>query len=162
MPILFCESAASWEELDLSGRSRELKMQVADAWPNFLRLSRFVSAVDLVQADRLRRRYAEEMAHIFERVDVLLVPAMRDESLVVSNYTGHPALTLRTGFVEVREARSDWAPDPASPLPTFATPRRVPHGVTLIGRLFDEGTIVNIGRALERATGAWKERPSGF
>ena len=162
MPILFCESAASMEELDLSERSRQLKMQVADAWPNFLRLSRFVSAVDLVQADRLRRRYAEEMARIFERVDVLLVPAMRDESLVVSNYTGHPSLTLRTGFVEVREARSDWAPDPANPLPTFETPRRVPHGVSLIGRLFDEGTIVNVGRSLERATGAWKERPNGF
>jgi len=87
---------------------------------------------------------------------------MRDESLVVSNYTGHPSLTLRTGFVEVREARSDWAPDPANPLQTFATPRRVPHGVTLIGRLFDEGTIVNVGRSLERATNAGAERPPGF
>jgi Asp-tRNA(Asn)/Glu-tRNA(Gln) amidotransferase A subunit family amidase len=162
MPILFCESAASMEELDLSGRMRELKMQVPDAWPNFFRLSRFVSAIDLVQADRLRRRYAEEVARIFERVDVLLVPSLRDESLVVSNYTGHPSLTVRTGFVDVKEARSDWAPDPANPLPTFATPRRVPHGVTLIGRLFDEGTIARVGRALERATGASEERPPGF
>jgi Asp-tRNA(Asn)/Glu-tRNA(Gln) amidotransferase A subunit family amidase len=159
MPILFCESAASMEELDLTGRSRELKMQVPDAWPNFLRLARFVSAVDLVQADRLRRRFAEEMARIFERVDVLLVPSLRDESLVVSNYTGHPSLTLRTGFVEVREARSDWAPNPSSPLPSFATPRRVPHGVTLIARLFDEGTLGRVGRALEGATGAWRARP---
>jgi Asp-tRNA(Asn)/Glu-tRNA(Gln) amidotransferase A subunit family amidase len=162
MPILFCESAASMEELDLSGRMREMKMQVPDAWPNFFRLSRFVSAIDLVQADRLRRRYAAEMARLFERVDVLLVPSLRDESLVVSNYTGHPSLTLRTGFVEVKEARSDWAPDPANPLPTFATPRRVPHGVTLIGRLFDEGTIARVGRALERETGASAERPPGF
>jgi Asp-tRNA(Asn)/Glu-tRNA(Gln) amidotransferase A subunit family amidase len=162
MPILFCESAAAMEDLDLSGRSRELKMQVPDAWPNFIRLSRFVSAIDLVQADRLRRRFAEEMARIFDRVDVLLVPSLRDESLVVSNYTGHPSLTLRAGFVEVREARSDWAPDPNNPLPRFAAPRRVPHGVTLIGRLFDEGTIGRVGRALERAAGVWRDRPSGF
>jgi Asp-tRNA(Asn)/Glu-tRNA(Gln) amidotransferase A subunit family amidase len=47
-------------------------------------------------------------------------------------------------------------------LPTFATPRRVPHGVTLIGRLFDEGTIARVGRALERETGASAERPPGF
>jgi Asp-tRNA(Asn)/Glu-tRNA(Gln) amidotransferase A subunit family amidase len=162
MPILFSESSASFEELDLSGRSRQLRMQVPDAWPNFFRLSRFVSAVDFVQADRLRRRFAEEMARLFARADVLLVPSLRDESLVVSNYTGHPSLTLRTGFVEVREARSDWAPDPARPLPTFAPPRRVPHGVTLIGRLFDEGTVARVGRALERAAGAWSERPPGF
>jgi Asp-tRNA(Asn)/Glu-tRNA(Gln) amidotransferase A subunit family amidase len=162
LPVVFCESAASFEELDLSGRSRQMKMQVADAWPNLFRLARFVSAVDLVQADRLRRRFASELARIFERVDVLLVPSLRDESLVVSNYTGHPSLTLRAGFVEVKEARSDWAPDPANPLPTFSTPRRVPHGVTLIGRLFDEGTIVRVGRALEQAAGVSSERPQGF
>jgi Asp-tRNA(Asn)/Glu-tRNA(Gln) amidotransferase A subunit family amidase len=161
-PILFCESAAWFEELDLSGKSRQLKAQVPDAWPNFLRMSRFVSAVDYVQADRLRRRFAQELTTIFEQVDLLLVPSLRDEALVVSNYTGHPSLTLRTGFVEVREARSDWAPDPANPLPTFNPPRRVPHGVTLIGRLFDEGTIVRAGLALERAAGVAAARPTGF
>ena len=93
---------------------------------------------------------------------MLLVPSLRDESLTTTNFTGHPSLTLRTGFVNVSEARSDWAPDPEKPLPTFATPRRVPHGVTLIGRLFDEGTVARVGVALERATGVAKERPSGF
>jgi Asp-tRNA(Asn)/Glu-tRNA(Gln) amidotransferase A subunit family amidase len=162
MPILFCESAASFEELDLSGRSRQLKAQVPDAWPNFIRMSRFVSAVDYVQADRLRRRFAQELARLFERVDLLFVPSLRDESLVVSNYTGHPSLTLRTGFVDVQEARSDWAPDPANPLPTFHPPRRVPHGVTLIGRLFDEGTLIRAGLALERESAVASERPAGF
>ena len=66
----------------------------------------------------------------------------------------------RTGFVEVSEARSDWAPDPANPLPKFNPPRRVPHGVTLIGRLFDEGTIVRAGMALERASAVASERPA--
>ena len=56
----------------------------------------------------------------------LLVPSLRDEMLVISNNTGHPSLTLRAGFVEVSRARSDWAPDPAHPLPTFSPPRRVP------------------------------------
>lgn len=162
MPILFCESAASFEELDLSGQSRQLRVQVPDGWPNFVRMSRFVSAADYVQADRLRRRFAEEMEAIFAQVDLLLVPSLRDEPLVVSNYTGHPSLTLRTGFVEVREARSDWAPDPANPLPTFDPPRRVPHGVTLIGRLFDEGTVIRAGLALERIAGVASARPPGF
>jgi Asp-tRNA(Asn)/Glu-tRNA(Gln) amidotransferase A subunit family amidase len=160
--ILFAEAAAAFEELTLSGGVNQLKMQVPDAWPNIFRQSRFLSAVDFVQCDRLRRKVAIEMARVFSEVDVLLVPSLQDEILVITNATGHPSLTLRAGFVEVSEARSDWAPDPAHPLPKFNPPRRVPHGVTLIGRLFDEGTIGRVGLALEQAFGVAAERPPGF
>ena len=160
--ILFAEGAASFEELTLSGGLKQLKVQVPDAWPNLFRQSRFLSAVDFVQANRLRRKVALEMARVFTQVDLLLVPSLRDEMLTIGNFTGHPSLTLRAGFVEVSEARSDWAPDPANPLPKFSPPRRVPHGVTFLGRLFDEGTIARAGLALERAAGVAGERPAGF
>jgi Asp-tRNA(Asn)/Glu-tRNA(Gln) amidotransferase A subunit family amidase len=160
--ILFAEGAAAFEKLTLSGGLRELKMQVPDAWPNIFRQARFLSAVDFVQSDRMRRKVAEEMARVMSEVDLLLVPSLRDEMLVISNNTGHPSLTLRAGFVEVQKARSDWAPDPKNPLPTFATPRRVPHGVTLIGRLFDEGTLGAVGIAMERAFGVVGEKPPGY
>ena len=162
MPVIFSEAAAAFEELTLSGSDDQLKVQVPDAWPNLFRMSRFLSGVDYVQGERLRRRFARELAAMFEKVDVLLVLSLRDEALTVTNFTGQPSLTLRTGFVEVSEARSDWAPDPANPLPRFSPPRRVPHGVTLIGRLFDEGTIVRAGLALERAANVAQERPGGF
>jgi len=160
--ILFAEGAAAFEELGLSGGMNQLKAQVPDAWPNIFREARFLSAVDFVQADRLRRKVAEEMARVFAEVDLLLVPSLRDEMLTITNCTGHPSLTLRAGFVEVSKARSDWAPDPNNPLPTFSTPRRVPHGITLIGRLFDEGTVASAGLALERAFAVANERPPGF
>jgi Asp-tRNA(Asn)/Glu-tRNA(Gln) amidotransferase A subunit family amidase len=102
------------------------------------------------------------MARVFAEVDILLVPSLRDEMLVITNFTGHPSLTLRAGFVEVAEARSDWAPDPGHPLPRFSPPRRVPHGVTLIGRLFDEGTLAQAGMALESTFGVAGERAPGF
>jgi Asp-tRNA(Asn)/Glu-tRNA(Gln) amidotransferase A subunit family amidase len=38
----------------------------------------------------------------------------------------------------------------------------VPHGITLLGRLFDEGTFARAGLALERAFGVARERPPGF
>jgi Asp-tRNA(Asn)/Glu-tRNA(Gln) amidotransferase A subunit family amidase len=160
--ILFAEAAAAFEELTLSHKVDELKMQVADAWPNTFRQSRFLSAVDFVQADRLRRKVALEMARVFSEVDLLLVPSLRDEFLVITNFTGHPSLTLRAGFVEVSEARSDWAPDPRNPLPKFAPPRRVPYGVTLVGRLFEEGKMAEAGIAMERAFGVSGDRPPGF
>ena len=160
--ILFAEGAAAFEELGLSGGTDQLRVQTPDAWPNIFRLARFLSAVDFVQADRLRRKVADEMARVFSQVDLLLVPSLRDEMLTITNFTGHPSLTLRAGFVQVSKARSDWAPDPSMPLPTFSPPRRVPHGVTVIGRLFDEGTLASAGLALERAFGVVGERPPGF
>ncbi len=197
--ILFAEAAAAFEDLTLAGRESELKMQVPDAWPNSFRQARFLSAVDLVQADRLRRRIALMMAQLFAgepltglpsspgaaltllqnphttphtarptsharqaAPDLLLVPSLRDEMLTLTNFTGHPSLTLRAGFIEVAQARSDWAPDPAHPLPTFNPPRRVPHGITLIGRLFDEGTLATAGLALETALNVTAERPPNF
>jgi Asp-tRNA(Asn)/Glu-tRNA(Gln) amidotransferase A subunit family amidase len=160
--ILFAEAAAAFEELTLNGGLNQLKSQVPDAWPNLFRQARFLSAVDFVQADRLRRRVAEEMARIFKDVDVLLVPSLRDEMLTISNFTGHPSLTIRAGFVNVSEARSDWAPDPAKPLPRFDPARRLPHGITLIGRLFGEGTLGQAGMVLERAFNVAAERPAGF
>jgi Asp-tRNA(Asn)/Glu-tRNA(Gln) amidotransferase A subunit family amidase len=160
--ILFAESAAAFEDITLNHAVDTLKAQVPDAWPNTFRQSRFLSAVDYVQADRLRRMVAQQMARIMAQVDLLIVPSLRDEMLTLTNFTGHPSLTLRTGFVEVSEARSDWAPDPNNPLPKFNPPRRVPHGVTLIGRLFDEGTIASAGLALEQHFNVAKETPPGF
>ena len=160
--ILFGEGAAAFEELTLSGQASQLKAQVPDAWPNLFREARFLSAVDFVQADRLRRKVAGEMARIFSEVDLLIVPSLRDEMLTIGNFTGHPSLTLRAGFVEIAQARSDWAPDPKNPLRQFSPPRRVPHGVTLMGRLFEEGTVARAGLALERKLGVVNERPAGF
>jgi Asp-tRNA(Asn)/Glu-tRNA(Gln) amidotransferase A subunit family amidase len=160
--ILFAESAAAFEELTLSHGLEQLKVQVPDGWPNTFRQSRFLSAVDFVQADRMRRKVAEEMARVFRSVDMLMVPSLRDEILTITNFTGHPSLTMRAGFIEVGQARSDWAPDPAHPMPTFSPPRRVPHGVTFIGKLFDEGTIGRAGIALEKALAVAGERPPGF
>ena len=160
--ILFAESAAAFEELTLSGQADQLKVQTYDAWPNLFRQSRFLSAVDFVQTDRMRRRVAEEMARVFSQVDLLLVPSLRDEMLTITNFPGHPSLTMRAGFVNVSEARTDWAPDPSRPLPKFSPPRRVPHGITLIGRLFEEGTLGAAGLALERAFNVVSENPPGF
>jgi Asp-tRNA(Asn)/Glu-tRNA(Gln) amidotransferase A subunit family amidase len=163
--ILFAEAAAAFEELTLSGGLNELRSQAPDAWPNSFRQARFLSAVDFVQTDRFRRMVAMEMARLLGakgECDLLLVPSLRDEMMQIANFTGHPSLTLRAGFVEVSEARSDWAPDPARPLPKFDPPRRVPHGVTLIGPLFGEARMGMVGMELEQALKVADKRPPGF
>jgi Asp-tRNA(Asn)/Glu-tRNA(Gln) amidotransferase A subunit family amidase len=160
--ILSAEAAASFEELTLSHKVDELKMQVVDAWPNLFRQARFLSAVDLIQAERLRRQAAVAMNQLLTGVDVLLVPYLRDETLIGTNCTGHPSLTLRAGFVEVDRIRSDWFPPPGQQWPLLPEKHRVPQGVTLVGRLFDEGTMARAGMALEKVLNVVSERPPGF
>ncbi len=160
--ILNAEAAASFEELTLSHKVDELKMQVFDAWPNLFRQARFLTAVDYVQADRLRRQAAAAMNLLLSQVDVLLVPFLRDETLIGTNCTGHPSLTLRAGFIEVDRIRSDWLPPPGQQWPMLPAKHRVPQGVTLVGRLFDEGTLARAGMALERVLAVAAERPPGF
>ncbi|MGZ4833649.1 MAG: amidase, partial [Terriglobales bacterium] len=82
--ILFAEAAASFEEITLNRKLDQLRVQVPDAWPNTFRQSRFLSAVDFVQCDRLRRKVAKEMARVFSQVDLLLVPSLRDEMLTIT------------------------------------------------------------------------------
>ncbi|HEX4509781.1 MAG TPA: amidase, partial [Burkholderiaceae bacterium] len=95
--ILFAETAASFEAWALDGRLDQLREQGADAWPNTMRQARFLSAVDLVQAERFRAMVATEMARVMAQVDLLLVPSLRDDILTITNHTGHPSLTLRAG-----------------------------------------------------------------
>jgi hypothetical protein len=157
--ILFAEAGAAFEELTLSRGVDQLKMQVPDAWPNIFRQSRFLSAVDFVQADRLRRMVAGEMARLFDTVDLLIVPSLRDEMLTISNHTGHPSLTLRAGFIDVGPGPQRLGPRPQPPHADLQPKRRVPHGITLIGRLFDEGLLGRVGIALERTFAVADERP---
>jgi Asp-tRNA(Asn)/Glu-tRNA(Gln) amidotransferase A subunit family amidase len=159
--LVLTDAAASFEELTLSGSDAQMRMQVSDAWPNLFRQSRFISAVDYVQADRVRRRVAQVWAEQLAKVDVVLAPGLRDEALSTSS-TGHPCLVLRAGFVEIDRIRSDWLPLPGQQHPALSPKRRVPAGVSLIGHLWDEGTVCSVGLALERAMGVADARPPGF
>lgn len=157
--ILFAEAAAAFEDITLDHRVDTMRMQTPEAWPNTFRQSRFLSAVDFVQADRLRRKVAVEMARLMQEVDVLLVPSMRDEMMVISNFTGHPSLTLPVGTIELHETRTDWLPE-SIPVVKLNPPRTVPYGVTLIGRLFEEGTLAEVGAVLEQAARMQGKHPA--
>ena len=154
VPILLAEAAASFEELTLSGRDDQLAWQDADGWPNTFRAARFISAVDLVQADRLRRRVMEEIGRLMAGLDAIVSPP-RDDLLIATNFTGHPSLTLRAGLVE-RRTRTSYGDDSEAP----DGPRhQVPRCVTLWGRLYDETTLLEIGHALEESLSVAGARP---
>ncbi|MBI1171813.1 amidase [bacterium] len=161
--ILHAEAAANFEDLTLSGLDDTLTWQDANAWPNAMRKARFLSAVDHVQLDRLRYLVMQALDGLFAGVDALIGPFSTGPMLIASNFTGHPCLHLRAGYQDLgsrgrgslgagklREGGTD------KDGPTF----RVPQGISLWGRLFDEGKILNLGQALERAFAVADQRPS--
>lgn len=135
---LMVEAAAAFASLTRSNRDDELSWQEPEAWPNTFRRTWLMPAVDLVQADRLRRRAMETASRFFGQVDAVLSPCYADGLLTVTNATGHPSLTLPVGFDTADE----------------------PYGMSLMGRLFDEGTLLRAGRALESRVGLGGRRPA--
>ena len=140
--ILFAEAAAAFEELTLSGELEPAQdagaRRVAQHLPPVaLSLRRGLCAVRSLPPQSSRRNGP----HLFPGRPAPRAFAARRNADHYQLHRSSLAYVPSAGFVEVSEARSDWAPDPAHPLPKFSPPRRVPHGVTLIGRLFDEGTV---------------------
>ncbi len=135
--ILFVEAAAAFDELTRSNRDDLLVRQVKDAWPNFFRLSRLVPAVEYIQANRVRTRLMAAMRELFQQVDVYIGPSLEGDNLLLTNLTGHPSLTLPTGLAD-------------DGLPTT---------ITLTGRLYDEATLLALGRTFQAETDFHLARP---
>jgi Asp-tRNA(Asn)/Glu-tRNA(Gln) amidotransferase A subunit family amidase len=163
MSVLYAEAAAAFEELTLTGRDDELSWQEEGAWPNAFRKARFLSAVDHVQAERLRYRVMEALAELFEQVDALIGPFMTGPMLVASNFTGHPCLHLRAGFLNAA-TRSDPSLAHGKLITGEATGDtarfKVPQGISLWSRLFDEGRLCSLGMALESELSVAARRPT--
>jgi len=127
LTILLAEATAAFESLTRSNRDDELAWQAPEAWPNTFRQSWFIPAPELVQADRFRRRCMELYAEQFEDLDAMIGSSYGGGVLLATNCTGHPSLTVPVGL---KDSGS-------------------PHAVTLVGRLFDEGTLLRLGKAIE-------------
>lgn len=159
--ILYAEAAAAFEDLTLTDADDTLAWQEDGAWPNTMRKARFLSSVDHVNLDRLRFRVMQEVGQMMDQVDVLVGPATTGPMLVASNFTGHPCLHLRAGFETVasREPGTLGKRTPSGPEAGAGPAFNVPSGISLWGQLFDEGPLLRLGMALERALGVASVRP---
>lgn len=138
--ILSAESAAAFDELTRSGQDEHLVRQGRDAWPNVMRAAHLIPAVEYIQANRVRTLAGRAMAELMRTVDAYVAPTFDSANLLLTNLTGHPAVVLPNGFSAAGK----------------------PHSITLIGRLYDEGTPLAIAGAYQRATDFHLRRPPGF
>lgn len=152
---LVVEAAAAFEELTLTDRDDELRWQADQAWPNSFRRIRFVSGIDYVQVDRLRRKAMVDMHKAFEGLDAMVGPNFAGGMLTITNFTGHPQLAFRAGFRETA-ARAIGG----NPLPEPGPKMRTPYASSLWAPLFHEHTLVRLGHAIEMRLGVAAERPA--
>lgn len=138
--ILSAEGAAAFDELTRTNQDDRMVRQVSGAWPNTFRSSRFIPAVEYIQANRLRTMLMQQLDVLFREVDVFITPSFGGNVLLATNLTGHPALVVPSGF----------------------TADGAPVSVSFIGRLFGEADLCLLGQRWQEATGWHRKRPPEF
>lgn len=154
---LYVEAAAVFEDLGLSGRDVELVNRVG--WPMNWRKARLLSAVDYLQLERFRRLVMQHMHELYSSVDVVFGPTYGSfEFFATMNFTGHPGLTLRAGFAQ-SPSRSKSVESFFAPADAKGASHTITRNVTFHGRLFEEGKMIALARALEARLGVQERRP---
>jgi Asp-tRNA(Asn)/Glu-tRNA(Gln) amidotransferase A subunit family amidase len=136
--ILSAEAAAAFDDLTRSGRDDLMVRQIRNAWPNVFRSSRFIPAVEYIQANRVRHQIIQEMAEL--DVDVYVAPSFGGDNLLLTNLTGHPCVVLPNGFDEEGS----------------------PVSISFIGGLYDEAALLAVARAYQEATDFHEQHPPLF
>lgn len=139
--VLSGESAAAFDELTRKNIDDELTWQTRFDWPNYFRASRFYSAVDYVNANRHRYLLMQEVNKTFSQYDVIITPTFAGSQLSITNLTGHPAVSLPTGF------------NPRNNLPT---------SITFLGKLYGEANLLVVAKAFQEATPFEDRHPEMF
>jgi Asp-tRNA(Asn)/Glu-tRNA(Gln) amidotransferase A subunit family amidase len=138
--ILSAEAGAAFDELTRSNRDTLLIKQIKDAWPNVVRASRFIPAVEYINANRIRYLIIQQMAEVMKKIDLYIAPSWEGDNLLLTNLTGHPCVVLPNGFSE----------------------DGTPTSITFIGRLFDEGRLIAFAKKYQDATNFHKKHPPIF
>lgn len=138
--ILNAEAAAAFDDLTRSDRDDLLVRQVNHAWPNVFRASRFIPAVEYIQANRIRALMVRSMGEMMDELDAYLAPTFSGDNLLLTNLTGHPCVVVPNGFDD----------------------RNHPSSITFTGKLFDEARLLALARRYQNATGFHLRHPPGF
>ena len=138
--ILSAEAAAAFDELTRSNRDDLLVRQIKNAWPNSFRVSRFIPAVEYIQANRVRTMLIAQMAELMANIDVYVSPSWEGDNLLLTNLSGHPCVVLPNGFDDEDS----------------------PTSITFMGRLFDEATVLAVAKIYQDATDFHKKHPPLF
>ena len=123
--ILGTEAAAAFDVPTLNAQLDSMRQPPEESrWPDSFRASRFVPAVEYLQANRLRMRIIEEVHESLGDFDLFV-----GSDLGLTNLTGHPEISIPSGFAQGS-----------------------PTSLRLTGKLFGEAGILRLAHAYQEAT----------
>ena len=138
--IIGAESAAAFDEFTRSGLDDEMTRQTKNDWPNSFRTSRFIPAVEYINANRHRYILMQKVNELFQQYDVVIVPSRGGgNQTAITNLTGHPAICMPDGF----------------------TKDGMPTSITFLGKLYGEAKLLAVAKAFQEATN-WDETHPGM
>lgn len=141
--VIGVECAAQFDEMTRLNIDDELTRQTKYDWPNQFRTARFVPAVEYINAQRHRTILMQKVNEVISQYDVIICPSrgVEGNQAAITNLTGHPVVCVPTGF------------DGKYNLPT---------GISFVGNLYDEGTLLKIADAYQQHTNWNKQHPTLF
>ena len=140
--VIGVECAAQFDEMTRMNIDDALTRQTKNDWPNSFRTARFVPAVEYINAQRHRYTLMQKVNEVMQQYDVIICPSRGDgNQSAITNLTGNPVVCVPTGF------------DKKSNLPT---------GISFVGNLYDEATILSIAQAYQKATNWDEAHPALF
>jgi len=140
--VIGVECAAQFDEMTRLNIDDQLTRQTKYDWPNQFRTARFVPAVEYINAQRHRYLLMQKVNEVMQQYDVIICPSRGDgNQSAITNLTGHPVVCVPIGF------------DKKFNLPT---------GISFVGNLYDEATILSIAKAYQNNTNWDEAHPNLF
>ncbi len=138
--VIGAESAAAFDGFTRTGLDDKMTRQGKGEWPNYFRAARFIPAVEYINANRHRYQLIQKVNEVIEKYDAIICPTWVGNQAAITNLTGHPAISMPTGFDK----------------------NHSPTSITLVGRLYDEATLLAIAKVYQDATQWNKMHPEFF
>ena len=96
--IIGSESAAAFDGFTRTGLDDKMNRQGTGEWPNYFRASRFIPAVEYINANRHRYLLMQKVNEATDKYDVIICPTWVGNQAAITNLTGNPAISIPTGF----------------------------------------------------------------
>jgi aspartyl-tRNA(Asn)/glutamyl-tRNA(Gln) amidotransferase subunit A len=113
------------------------------------------TGADFLRAQRLRERFRREVDALFERVDLLVFPGQAAPALKFEDF---PMKGLATPAMRYT-APWNLLGLPAVVVPCGFSREGLPVSIQIVGRAFDDATVLRLARAYERVTDWHTRRP---
>lgn len=140
--VISAECAAAFDDFTRNNVDDLMTRQGLFDWPNTFRVSRFVPAVEYINANRHRNILMQKVNEAISQYDVIICPTRGSgNQSAITNLTGHPVVCVPTGF----DKRTN-----------------TPTSISFIGKLFDEASILAAAKHYQDKTGWDEMHPPAF